>query len=105
MLVHATIDSTPDSPLAAVMPAGPLAIGGLKLASRFCLAPLAGYTNLALRLALRELGGLGLATTDLINARAMLHASPKTMEMLHTSPADRPLAVQIYGTEPSEMCA
>jgi nifR3 family TIM-barrel protein len=81
----------------------PLAWGTLALASRYLLAPLAGYTNLAFRLAVRELGGLGLATTDLVNARALLRRSPKTMELIATSPADRPLAVQIYGADPAEM--
>jgi nifR3 family TIM-barrel protein len=67
------------------------------------LAPLAGYTTLAFRLAVRELGGLGLATTDLVNARALLQASRRTMELIQTCPADRPVAVQIYGSVPEEM--
>jgi nifR3 family TIM-barrel protein len=85
--------------------AGPLQLGTLMLRSRFSLAPLAGYTNLALRTAIRELGGLGLATTDLVNARALLQNSRRTQELLATNPADRPLAVQIYGTVPEEMAA
>ena len=78
-------------------------VGSLTLPTRFFLAPLAGYTNLAFRLAVRELGGLGLATTDLINARALVRGSRKTHELLRTCPADRPLAVQIYGADPQEM--
>lgn len=70
------------------------------LPSRYFLAPLAGYTNLALRQTVRELGGLGLATTDLVNARALLKASQKTLELIATCPEDRPTAVQIYGPEP-----
>ncbi|HEV3447218.1 MAG TPA: tRNA dihydrouridine synthase DusB [Gemmataceae bacterium] len=80
-------------------------LGSLHVPSRFFLAPLAGYTNLGFRLAVRELGGVGLATTDLINARALVRGSRKTGELLRTCPADRPLAVQIYGAEPSEMRA
>src|SRR5262249_38497590 len=79
--------------------------GSLKLASRFLLAPLAGYTNLPFRLAVREIGGPSLATTDLVNARALLRASPKTLELIQTCPEDRPVAVQIYGAERAEMCA
>ena len=71
----------------------PLHFGSLALSSRYLLAPLAGYTNLSFRLAVRELGGLGLATTDLVNARAMLLFSRKTMELLQTCPEDRPVAV------------
>jgi nifR3 family TIM-barrel protein len=83
----------------------PLSIGALRLATPFLLAPLAGYTNLAFRLAIRELGCLGLATTDLVNARALLRANRKTRELIQTSPEDRPLAVQIYGQDPAEMTA
>jgi nifR3 family TIM-barrel protein len=81
----------------------PLAFGALPLASPFLLSPLAGYTNLPFRLAVRELGGLGLATTDLVNARALVRASAKTLELIATCPADRPVAVQIYGADPTEM--
>ena len=73
----------------------PLHLGSLALPSRFSLAPLAGYTNLPFRLAMRAVGGLGLATTDLVNGRALLMASRKTMQLIETCPADRPLAVQI----------
>jgi nifR3 family TIM-barrel protein len=73
------------------------------LPSRFHLAPLAGYTNLSFRLAVRALGGLGLATTDLVNARALLTRSRRTMELIQTCPEDRPVAVQIYGTNVVEM--
>ena len=52
---------------------------------------------------MRELGGNCLATTDLVNARALLRVSAKTMDLIQTCPADRPLAVQIYGSDAGEM--
>ncbi len=82
-----------------------LRFGSLELSSRYLLSPLAGYTNLPFRLAVRELGGLGLATTDLVNARALLRGSRKSLELIQTCPADYPVAVQIYGAEASEMAA
>ena len=85
------------------VPGKSLSLGGLSLPSRFCLAPLAGYTNLPFRLAVREMGGLGLATTDLVNARALLLGSVKTLDLVMTSPEDRPWAVQIYGADSSEL--
>jgi tRNA-dihydrouridine synthase B len=109
-LIPACADGTfaPDSPRCAPAPgARPggtrLHLGEVPLCSRFLLAPLAGYTTVAFRLVVRELGGVGLATTDLVNARALLRGSRKTMELIQTCPADRPLAVQIYGTLPEEM--
>lgn len=80
-----------------------LRIGSLTLPSNLCLAPLAGYTNLPMRLTLRELGGLGLATTDLVNARSLLERHRKALELVHSCPADQPLAVQLFGSVPEEM--
>ena len=78
-------------------------IGTLELSSNLFLSPLAGYTNLPFRLTLRELGGLGLATTDLVNARSLLERRPKAFKLVETCPEDQPLAVQLFGAVPEEM--
>lgn len=80
-----------------------LRLGSRTLSSRYFLSPLAGYTNHPFRVAVRELGGLGLATTELVSTRALLLRSSKTNEFIETSAADAPLAVQIYGAIASEM--
>ena len=77
--------------------------GSLELKSNLFLSPLAGYTNLPFRLAVREVGGLDLATTDLVNARSLLERNPKAFKLIETCPADRPLAVQLFGSVPEEM--
>ena len=77
--------------------------GPLLLNSNLFLSPLAGYTNLPFRLTVRELGGMGLATTDLVNARSLLEKNPKALKLIETAPADRPLAVQLFGSVPEEM--
>ncbi|MCA9062127.1 MAG: tRNA-dihydrouridine synthase [Planctomycetaceae bacterium] len=74
----------------------PIMIGNRVLPSRFFLAPLAGYTHLAFRLALRQLGGMGLATTDLVHATMLVSERPRSLELVATTPDDRPLSVQIY---------
>ncbi len=81
----------------------PIAIGGRQLASRFFLAPLAGYTHLAFRLVLRRIGGLGLATTDLVLASMLWSERRKSMELVQTCPEDRPLTVQIFGGETKDL--
>jgi nifR3 family TIM-barrel protein len=78
-------------------------IGPLKLASNLFLSPLAGYTNLPFRLVVREIGGVGLCTTDLVNARSLLEKNPKAFKLIETSAADTPLAVQLFGSVPEEM--
>jgi tRNA-dihydrouridine synthase B len=77
--------------------------GSLTLGSNLFLSPLAGYTNLPFRLTLREIGGLGLATTDLVNARSLLEKRDKALKLIETCPADQPLAVQLFGSAPEEM--
>lgn len=77
--------------------------GSLTLSSNLFLSPLAGYTNLPFRLTVREIGGLGLATTDLVNARSLLERNPKALKLIETNAVDQPLAVQLFGSQPEEM--
>jgi nifR3 family TIM-barrel protein len=86
-------------------PAQPaLRYGPLELPSRYLLSPLAGFTNLEFRLIVRELGGVGLGTTDLVNARGLMHGNAGTRQMIESCPEDRPFSVQIFGSEPDIMC-
>jgi nifR3 family TIM-barrel protein len=78
-------------------------IGSLKLKSNLFLSPLAGYTNLPFRLVVREVGGVGLCTTDLVNARSLLEKREKAFKLIETRPEDSPLAVQLFGSVAEEM--
>jgi nifR3 family TIM-barrel protein len=80
-----------------------LRIGSLELRSNLFLSPLAGYTNLPFRLVIREVGGVDLCTTDLVNARSLLEKNAKAFKLIETNAADRPLAVQLFGDVPEEM--
>jgi tRNA-dihydrouridine synthase B len=82
-----------------------VAFGKLPLATPFLLSPLAGYTNLPFRRVIREIGGVGLCTTDLVNARSLLEKNRKALKLIETCAEDSPLAVQIFGSVPSEMAA
>jgi nifR3 family TIM-barrel protein len=90
-------------PIFRYLPRSMIRFGSLELKSNLFLSPLAGYTNLPFRLAVREVGGLDLATTDLVNARSLLEKNPKAFKLIETCPADRPLAVQLFGSVPEEM--
>lgn len=81
----------------------PLRYGSLELESRFLLSPLAGFTNLPFRRIIHQIGGVGLCTTDLVNARGLLGGSRRTRELIATCPEDSPLSVQIFGSEPEIM--
>ena len=78
-------------------------LGSLTLKSNLFLSPLAGYTNLPFRLVVREVGGVGLCTTDLVNARSLLEKRNKAFKLIETRPEDSPLAVQLFGSVAEEM--
>ena len=77
-------------------------LGPYELTSNLFLSPLAGYTNLPMRLTVRELGGLAWATTDLVNARSLLERNRNALRLVASSPADRPFAIQLFGSVPEE---
>ncbi len=78
-------------------------LGKLDLGSNLFLSPLAGYTNLPFRLVIREVGGVDLCTTDLVNARSLLEKNPKALKLIESNERDRPLAVQLFGSVAGEM--
>lgn len=78
-------------------------LGPYTLSTNLFLSPLAGYTNLPFRVTLRELGGLGWATTDLVNARSLLERNRTALKLVESAPEDRPLAIQLFGSVPEEM--
>jgi tRNA-dihydrouridine synthase B len=78
-------------------------LGPHELSSNLFLSPLAGYTNLPMRLTVRELGGLGWATTDLVNARSLIEKNPVALRLVATCPADQLMAIQLFGAVPEEM--
>lgn len=86
-------------------PRPPLRIAGLAIPTRYALAPLAGYTQLPFRRAVRELGGLGLATTDLVHATALRAGNRGALTRIATTPDDSPLAVQLFGSRVDELLA
>jgi len=96
-------DRDPAIPKPPEIVSRPLSLGDVALPSRFFLAPLAGYTSLAFRQAVRECGGLGHATTDLVNARSLIDGRRRALELAETDENDRPLSIQLYGHLQPEM--
>src|SRR5580698_10297084 len=81
----------------------PISFGNLKLPTPLLLSPLAGYTNLPFRRVIRELGSIGLCTTDLVNARSLLEKNHKALKLVESCEEDTPLAVQLFGSVAQEM--
>jgi tRNA-dihydrouridine synthase B len=76
-----------------------LHIGSLNLDSPALLAPMAGHCDLPFRLLCREQGGVGLASTDLLNSHSLLRGSRVALALAATCDADGPLSMQLYGNE------
>ncbi|MEM6600611.1 MAG: tRNA dihydrouridine synthase DusB [Verrucomicrobiota bacterium] len=75
----------------------------LQLESPLMLSPMSGFTNLPFRVAIRALGGLSIATTDFVNARSLIELNPKAIQLVSASSWDRPLGVQLFGGNKSEL--
>ena len=75
-----------------------LKIGSLKLKSNLILAPMSGISDLPFRMLNRKFG-CELAFVEMIYVRSLGHKSLKTKQLLSTGSADRPLGVQILGSD------
>lgn len=71
-------------------------IGSVNLENRLFLAPMAGITNMVLRLAAKK-HGAGLVCTEMICAEGVVRKDEKTLRLMATSPEERPVAIQLFG--------
>jgi tRNA-dihydrouridine synthase B len=74
-------------------------IGNITLSSPTVLAPMAGITNLPLRLIAKE-NGCGLVCSEMVSANGLIYNSGKTRSMLAGCPEEKPLSIQIFGSDP-----
>ena len=79
----------------------PLQIGPLRLETNLLLAPIAGWCDLAWRVTCRRVGGVGLACTDLLSPQGLLCGSQSSRDLARTSDMDRPIGMQLYGSDPA----
>ncbi len=74
-------------------------IGTVFLENNIILAPMAGVTDLPFRLLCREQGA-GLTCTEMISAKAISFHNKNTASLMKTSPAERPVSLQLFGSDP-----
>jgi len=77
-------------------------IGNLTLSGNIFLAPMAGVTDIPFRLLCKEQGA-SLVYTEMVSAKAMHYNDAETLKLTETHPDERPVAVQIFGSEPEIM--
>jgi tRNA-dihydrouridine synthase B len=80
-----------------------LRIGCIAVEPPLILAPMAGITDRDFRLLIRRLGGCGLVSMEFISSEGLTRQRPSTLRMLHFVEEERPIAIQIYGSDPAKM--
>ena len=77
-------------------------IGNVKLENNVFLAPMAGVTDLTYRIICREMGA-GLVFSEMVSSKGMYYKDEKTNDLTTIDPKERPVALQIFGSDPNIM--
>jgi tRNA-dihydrouridine synthase B len=79
-----------------------LRIGKTNIDPPFILAPLAGYSDLPFRLLCHEYGA-ALVVSEMISCHGLMYGQEKTIHMLASSPLEKPVSFQLFGSDPEIM--
>ena len=79
-----------------------LRIGNVTLENNVILAPMAGVTDLPFRLLCKRQGA-GMVCMEMVSAKAVLYRNRNTEELLRVSPEERPVSLQLFGSDPGIM--
>ncbi|MDE6210002.1 MAG: tRNA dihydrouridine synthase DusB [Lachnospiraceae bacterium] len=77
-------------------------IGNTEIKNNIALGPMAGVTDLPFRKLCKEMG-CGLMYTEMVSAKAILYNNKNTDELLRVEESERPVAVQLFGSDPDIM--
>ncbi len=86
----------------AALVATPVDLGGLRLENRLLCAPMAGVSDRAFRLLVRE-AGCALAFPEMVSDKALLWGNERTAEMAAPYPGEKPFALQLLGRDPDTL--
>lgn len=73
-------------------------IGNISLENNIFLAPMAGVTDLAFRTICKEMGA-GLVYTEMVSSKGLYYNDVKTKKITNISEEERPVAIQIFGSD------
>ena len=79
-------------------------IGNVALSSNVIMAPMAGVTDTAYRILLKEQGA-GLTCTEMVSAKGIFYKNKNNKMILQTAPDEHPVAVQLFGSDPVIMAS
>jgi tRNA-dihydrouridine synthase B len=69
------------------------------------LAPMAGVTDTVFRRVIRSLGSCGLIMTEFTSAEGLTRKAARTLRYLYFDADERPIAAQIFGSDPNVMAS
>lgn len=72
-------------------------IGQVEIPNRVVVAPMAGISNAAFRVTVKE-AGAGLVVCEMISDKGIQLRNKKTLEMLYIDETEHPLSLQIFGS-------
>ncbi len=81
-----------------------LKIRDLELDNNLILAPMAGVTDMSSRIICKKYGGPGLVCNEMVSSKAISYRDEKTLKMLEFDESERPISMQIFGSD-SEIMA
>lgn len=79
-----------------------LKIGNVELENNLILAPMAGVTDLSFRKICKEFKP-GLVCTEMVSSKAIFHDDSKTKLLMNTEGEQRPISMQIFGSDEETM--
>ncbi|WP_077303763.1 tRNA dihydrouridine synthase DusB [Terribacillus halophilus] len=77
-------------------------IGDITIKNRVILAPMAGISNSAFRLTVKEFGA-GVVCAEMISDNGIVTRNAKTMNMLYIDEQEKPMSLQIFGSNPETL--
>lgn len=79
-----------------------LKIGNVELENNILLAPMAGVTDKPFRVITKEYGP-ALVCTEMVSSKGLYYNDDKTKLLLDTKNEERPISIQIFGSDPETM--
>jgi tRNA-dihydrouridine synthase B len=77
----------------------------IELSPPFGVAPMAGMTDSAFRRLVKRHGACGLVVSEMVSSEALVRGIGRSLEYLEFTEEERPVAIQIFGGDPSRMAA
>lgn len=75
----------------------------MAIKSKVVLAPMAGVTSLAYRKFMSKFG-VGLTVSEMVSDCGLIYDNKKTMDYIKTFDGERPVAIQLFGSDSSNIC-